>query len=388
MTSDQTPLRVCYFGTYRAEYSRNQIMIEGLRRAGVEVIECHATLWHGIEDRVQTASGGWLRPAFWRRVLQTYGQLLKRYRQVGTYDILIVGYPGQYDVFLAHLLARLRRRPLVWDVLNSMYLITMERGIADRHPTTAKIIRFLEKLACRQADVMILDCQAFVDWFSETHGAARERFRLVPIGADDTVFRLAMETTSTLTCSAQGAKDFKVLYYGSYIPNHGVPVIIEAARRLKAHPEIRFELVGSGPERKRAQSLAQGLPNVTFTDWLEKPELAARIAECDVCLGTFGATQQALVTNNNKIYEGFAIKKPVISGASPAMPEALKHSEHLYLCERGNPQALAEAIQTLRNDPVLCKRLGEKGYRIFHEQFDVAHIGEVFAARLRELVSR
>jgi hypothetical protein len=28
---NERPLRVCYFGTYRAEYSRNRIMIEGLR---------------------------------------------------------------------------------------------------------------------------------------------------------------------------------------------------------------------------------------------------------------------------------------------------------------------------------------------------------------------
>jgi hypothetical protein len=52
-------LRVCYFGTYRANYSRNQIMIEGLRRNGVEVVECHERLWHSLEDRVQVASGGW-----------------------------------------------------------------------------------------------------------------------------------------------------------------------------------------------------------------------------------------------------------------------------------------------------------------------------------------
>jgi hypothetical protein len=30
-------MRICYFGTYRANYSRNVIMVEGLRRAGVEV---------------------------------------------------------------------------------------------------------------------------------------------------------------------------------------------------------------------------------------------------------------------------------------------------------------------------------------------------------------
>ena len=58
------PLRVCYFGTYRANYNRNQMMIAGLRLNGVEVIECHATLWHGIEDRVETTKGGWRKPAF------------------------------------------------------------------------------------------------------------------------------------------------------------------------------------------------------------------------------------------------------------------------------------------------------------------------------------
>ena len=56
------PLRVCWFGTWREDYSRNRIMIEGLRRNGVEVVECHAALWGGIEDRVKLARGGWAGP--------------------------------------------------------------------------------------------------------------------------------------------------------------------------------------------------------------------------------------------------------------------------------------------------------------------------------------
>jgi len=42
-------LRMCYFGTYRQEYSRNQIMIDGLKRAGVDVVECFEPFWCGIE---------------------------------------------------------------------------------------------------------------------------------------------------------------------------------------------------------------------------------------------------------------------------------------------------------------------------------------------------
>ena len=53
------PLRICYFGTYRANYTRNQILLKGLRaQEGAEVYECHATLWYGIEDRVEQVPGG------------------------------------------------------------------------------------------------------------------------------------------------------------------------------------------------------------------------------------------------------------------------------------------------------------------------------------------
>jgi len=50
---------VCYFGTYRQNYSRNKNMIAALRSVGVEVKECHVPLWHGVEDRVAVTSGGW-----------------------------------------------------------------------------------------------------------------------------------------------------------------------------------------------------------------------------------------------------------------------------------------------------------------------------------------
>jgi glycosyltransferase involved in cell wall biosynthesis len=106
----------------------------------------------------------------------------------------------------------------------------------------------------------------------------------------------------------------------------------------------------------------------------------------DICLGTFGDTLQASLTNNNKIFEGFAMKKPIISGDSPAIPDILRYGNCIYLCERGNPKALAEAILTLKNDNDLCDQLGENGYRVLHEHFDVAHIGEAFAACIREVI--
>lgn len=378
-----SPLRVCYFGTYRANYSRNRIMIEGLRRNGVEVIECHEPLWFGIEDRVEAASGGWMRPSFLKRALQTYARLLRKYRQVGNYDVMVLGYPGQLDVPLARLLTWLRRRPLVLDVFMSIYLIAQERGLTERSRLTARLICGLEWLACRLPDLLILDTEDYVAWFHENYGVDPARFRLVPTGADDRVFR-PMEPRR----KEDGL--FRVLYYGTFIPNHGVETIVEAARLLQNDPHIHFELVGEGPDKARAEALAKTyrLTNIVFTGWMDQQSLVHKIAKADVCLGVFGTTPQSLMTVQNKIYEGLAMGKPVITGDGPAVRRQMAHGEHLYLCRRADPASLAEAVRVLKADPELRRRLAERGYKLYRQHYDLEHNGARFAALLREVVEK
>jgi glycosyltransferase involved in cell wall biosynthesis len=378
--SPQSSLSVCYFGTYRENYARNQIIIEGLRRNDVEVTECHEKLWHNVEDRVGVASGGWLHPKFWWRVIKTYLKLLQRYYQVGDYDVLLVGYPGHFDVFLAWILTKIHRKPLAWDVLNSLYLITTERGISKRNPLTAKIIQRVENWACRLPDMLFLDTEDFVDWFGETYHISTDKFRLIQIGVDDRFFAPLKKKISD--------DYFRVIYYGTYIPNHGVEYIVQAAKLLEDNDSIRFEMIGSGPEQDKATRLAAKLQlkNLTFINWLEMQELTEHIANADLVLGAFGTTKQLELTNNNKIYEGFAMQKPVISGDSPALPPVLRHGVHLYLCERGNPKSLAEGIYALETQPILREKLARNGEKIVHQYFDTLSIGKRTVAHLKELV--
>ena len=376
----QDNLRVCYFGTYRANYARNQILIAGLQSQGIEVIECHETLWQSVDDRVNTASGGWLHPKFWGRVISTYSSLLRHYRRVGDYDVLMVGYPGHFDVFLAWILAKIRRKPLAWDALNSLFLITTERGIMECSPLTVKLIRQIERWACLLPDMLFLDTQAFVDWFSETHCIPTEKFRLIPIGVDERFFSPLEKKISDGT--------FRVIYYGSYIPNHGVEYIVQAAKLLEDDTSIHIEMIGSGPKQPEAHRLAAELQikNLNFVDWLEREELVEHIANADLVLGAFGTTRQLELTNNNKIYEGFAMRKPVISGNSPALPKVLQHGVHVYLCQRGSPQSLADGIRALKAQPVLMEALVSNGEQIVYQYFDTYSIGKQAAGHIKELI--
>lgn len=377
-------MKVCYFGTYRAEYSRNRIMIEGLRRNGVEVIECHIQLWHSIEDRVQAVSGGWMNPQFWGRVLKTYIRLVRQFILIGrNYDVLVVGYPGQFDVYLARLLTWLHGKPLVWDIFMSIYLISLERELDRTSPLAVGVLRLLERLACRLPDRLVIDTQEYANWFERTHGIAATRFRLVPTGADSTQF-------SPRSRPARPQGKFVIVYHGTFIPNHGVPIMVEAAKQVMDDEEIHFLFIGDGPERSKVEKMVEGyrLPNVSLVDWLATDALLEEIAGADLCLGVFGTTPQSLMTVQNKIYEGMALAKPVLTGDGPAVKQSLQHGKHVYLCDRANPQSLAQAIRYLKANPGLRDGLSAQGNAFFASHFTVEQLGSKFADILRESIDR
>lgn len=375
-------LKVCYFGAYRANYARNQIMIAGLRAAGVEVIECHAPLWTGIEDRVNVAAGGWANLSFLKRVVSVYRKLLSKYIALDkTYEVMVLGYPGQLDVFLARLLTWLHRKPLVLDLFMSIYLIAVERELAARSKVSVNLLRRLEAFACRWPDLLICDTEAYAAWHHQTHRLAPDKFRLVPTGADDRFFK-------PLAGKKSHHGQFKVLYYGTYIPNHQVETIVEAAAILRDQAAIHFELVGAGPTRPTAEKLASdyGLNNILFIDWLAKEQLTEKITTADLLLGAFGTTPQSLMTIQNKIYEGLAMGKPVITGRSPVISQALPHKKYVYLVERANAQALADGVLTLYHKPALRDSLGRQGRRLFEKNYSIARLGYRFKEHLLELL--
>ena len=374
-------LKVCYFGTYRAEYSRNQIMIQALRSTGVEVLECHERLWHGIDDRVETVRGGWLKPRFWIRVIRSYISLLRKFREIDDYDLLIVGYPGQFDIAIARILCWIHRKPLVWDIFMSIYLIALERGLDQKNHLIVNLIYLWEKIACQLPDLLIIDTFEYAKWFQEIYGIDRNRFKFIPTGADNLVFKPPL-------LQKQQSDHFNVVYYGTFIPNHGVGYIMEAAKILNPHNEIHFILIGDGPDRDKAIEYAEKntLKNTTFIEWLSKESLIDQMASANISIGAFGKTPQSLMTVQNKIYEGLALRLPVITGESPAITQAFTHGENIYLCDRSNPESLAQAILHLYNDPDLRKHIAKNGFAEYQLKYSVQKLGEQYKTHLLTLV--
>ena len=355
-------------------------MISALESAGVEVITCHEKLWQSIEDRENITAGGWRSPKFWWRVVKAYTKLIFRSFSIGKFDLMIVGYPGQFDVFLAKVICGLKRKPLVWDVFMSIYLVAIERRLEGSKYSAVNLLKKFEEKALGIPDLLIQDTRQYVEWFQQNYNIQPERFRLVPTGADDSIFNDSRNIDLMMP-------RLRVLYYGTFIANHGLDHILEAAKILSSRADIELLFVGEGPEKARIvqQAEAENLENVTFSGWCSQNELVEQIGSAALCLGAFGSTPQSLMTVQNKIYECMACGKAVITGTSPAIQAQFTDKVELKICERTG-ESIAEAILYLRANPDLLKEIGLRARQAFVDHYSVAALGKTFREHLETLL--
>jgi glycosyltransferase involved in cell wall biosynthesis len=283
-------------------------------------------------------------------------------------------------MFLAKVLSILTRRALVFDVYQSLHdTVVFDRELASQSSMIARLVYFLDKCSCLLADVVLLDTNAHIDHFYRKFGVEKSNFRRVFVGVNDR----HLEPTGGVANGEEEEGIFMVTYFGGYVPLHGLEHVIEAAKELIEYPDIKFSFIGNGQMYEAIRLLASelGLKNVTFFEtglpgqWMSLEELAAYIVKADVCLGIFGLGAKAAWVIPNKIPTAFAMKKPVITGDTSAVREAFVNGESILLCERGNAQALAEAILLLRANRKLRQEIAQNGYEVFLRAFSIKAVG-------------
>jgi glycosyltransferase involved in cell wall biosynthesis len=351
-------LRVLYFGTYERDYPRNAQVISCLRRAGVDVVERHVSVWDGQEHKFSAGIGAALR------LVRAETSLLRRLD--GEFDAVVVGYPGHLDLPAARRIAR--GRPVVFNPLVSLSdTLVSDRGRFAKDSRAAKVLRAIDRAAFRAADVVVADTSAQAKFFEEL-GARRTEVCFV--GAEERLF----------TPGWQQPEDFVCLFVGKLIPLHGLETILEAARRA---PELRFRIVGSG----QLQPLLDKRPaNVEWRAWVEYERLPGELRACGCALGIFGTSPKARRVIPNKVFQALACGAPVVTGDTTAARELLADEDDVLLVPPGDPDALVAALRRLAADPGLARRIAARGLSTYRAQASEAILGERWRALIAGLL--
>lgn len=355
------PMKVCHFGVSNPNYSRNRIIVQGLRQNGVEVIECNAYYISPYKPSLSPL-----------RYPKKYIQLIKKHAKL-SYDVLVTSYSGQLVMPLVKFITR---KPVVLDAFLGWYEMVL-----DIEAESSNSWYYLDAFSLKSADLVLSDTIEHINYFHDQFGTDKTKFRRIFVGSDDKIF---------FPRSVNKEDDkFLVVFWGTFIPLQGVQYIVQAAKLLEDQNDVTFEILGYGKTFSSVRNLSKQLrsKNVSFfTKWVPYQELPNYVAKADVCLGIFGDTPKAKRVIPNKDFEALAMRKPLITGDSPAAREALTNMKNCILCEMANPKAIAESIMVLKDDEGLRKKIATNGYNLFQEKFTPKVIGKELKKYLNELL--
>ena len=349
----QRARRVVFWGTYDLGKPRVRLLLEGARRAGLEVLECHSELWAGIEDKSEIR-GRWRRLRFPLRWFLRLPGLVWRYLRLPAHDVVVIPYLGQFDVLVLKPWAWIRHKPIYLDAFISLYdTVVLDRQRVAEGSLAARGLWLLEWLAYRAADEVFLDTAPHARAVEEMFRLPRNSVGTVWVGAEEMFHQPEVKAEGDGSV-ADGPEEKsggpEALFYGQFIPLHGVDTIVEAAAILEREGEkIRWRMVGSGQEAPRIDRRIRdlGLQSIQREDWISYDQLPAAIRRADVCLGVFGRSGKASRVIPNKVFQIVAAGRPLVTADTPGVRELLTPGPAVSLVPAGDAEALARAVLDL-----------------------------------------
>ena len=149
--------------------------------------------------------------------------------------MVVVGFNGQLDVLLLRLLTWRSRPRIVFAPLVSLTETLVEdRRVYAPGSTAAGLLAFLDRLTCRAADVVVVDTEAHRRYFVEVLGLEPSRLVCCHLGADPDAFFPPQATRP-----ADPGRPLEVLWFGQYLPLHGLDVVVDAVGRLAMRDDTR-----------------------------------------------------------------------------------------------------------------------------------------------------
>ena len=361
---DRKRIKVCHVVSYRDPgYIRTRNL-----RAALEYLD-------GVElfDATNSRRG-------MLRYFETLWKML-RIRLRHDPDVYVLGFRG-HEIFWAVRLIALGK-PLVFDEFMSPSDALLSEGKGGLPGRLVGVLIFpLEWLCLRLSARCLTDTTLHQQFIAERFAISEHKIDVVYVGAAEPEQRPAAR-------NGKENEPLSVLFYGTFLPLHGMDVLLRACKLVEGAP-IQFRIIGGSGKslarfRERLGELDPG--NVVHDTWVDFDKLQRElIPNADLCLGgPFGDTPQARRVITGKAFQFLAQSKATVIGRVDE-PVAFVDRRNCLLVEQGSPESLAAAFEwALANRSELAD-IGHNGRRLFEKQFSVGALAAQIEPALRAVL--
>ena len=347
-------MKICYFGIYKPDLSRNRIYISGLKKKGIDVIECR-------DDGGRFAK---------------YWNLWRKHRLIkNKYEAMIVGYPGHIMAPFAKIISR---KIVIAALLGSF----KDAQIHSHNSGAFRRLKdsIIDWMAVKFSDTVLLESEAQRDFFIKRYGNLK-KFKVLYTGVEESVF------CQNGISRKEGSSKI-ILFRGRLTPESGIFHILKSAELLKERKDIVFRVIGFhyqlGQQVKDIIK-EKKLANVELVyDYLSDNALFEKMKDASISLGQFESSPRLDRTIPHKVFESMIMKIPLITAHSPAVGELLKDGEDCIFVRRADPAHLAEKISFLADNPEIRKKLADNARFVYDKKCST----EVLTAKLFDIINK
>lgn len=256
-------------------------------------------------------------------------------------------------------------------IINDFFISNYDTYVYDRKKISNKNPRawwkyFQDWFNFKFSKYLMSDTQAHFEYWERLFGKFNGEHLVLPVLADREIYYPSLEDNKN--------EKVKILFYGSFIPLHGIDIILKAFSIMEKNSiEFEAEIIGKGQIFNQMKELfiSLNLRNVTMDGkFIEEKELANIIRENDIVLGIFGDSMKAKSVIPNKVYQSTASKKCTVTMDSEVLYE-FYDKDDLVACQN-NPESLAKTLTELILDRKLISNIAENGFNKFTDIYDSA----------------
>jgi len=195
------------------------------------------------------------------------------------------------------------------------------------------------------------------------------------INENDSVFRMGYTHENIINFSTNirenlkiSSGDFVICFFGTLSMMFNFEPIIESAKILINHKNIKFIICGDGKALPELKKKTGGLSNIHFLGWVNREAIQEILSFSSLGIAPYINSENFIKNVPNKFAEYLSAKLPVLLGISGEM-ELLITKNNCGL-KYNSAQNLADQIVFLYKNNSICKEMSDNAFALYNKEFD------------------
>ncbi len=305
-------------------------------------------------------------------------------------DVIFATLPPLLVALPVALYASICRCPVVLNIQDIVSEAAVRVQLVNKGSLLMSLAQRLEQFAYWHSDKISVIATGFTEKLLQ-QGVPHEKISYIPNWVDTNFIRPLPKHKNSFRAAHNLQDKFVVLYSGNIALTQGLETVIQAAARLKHIPDIAFVIVGESSALGQLQEYchAYHARNVLLKPFEPREKLPDLLSAADVGL----VVQKRQVTAFNLpskipvlLASGCAIVASVPSTGTAK--EAVERSGGGLVVPPENPEALAQAILRLYQNPNQVKDLSQKGRQYAEDFFSAEQAIQQYESLFHRVVNQ